>query len=233
MQTQKDFMLIPNLPRFLREGDTIQLTAKVVNLQNETLTGFVSLNITDAISGLQLNIVENNASQPFVTEKGKSAVVSFKMIVPQNVTSINYAMYANAFFSENDDLLTFSDGEGGVIPILSNRLQVIESMPLYINSGQTKKFTFDKLEKYITTSKESENGSLTFEFTPNPIWYVIQSLPYLTEYPYESNEQLFNRWYANTLAAQIANSSPEIKTVFESWKNLSPSAFMSNLKIRS
>ncbi len=230
VQTQKDFMLIPNLPRFLREGDTIQLTAKVVNLQNETLSGFVSLNITDAISGLQLNIVENNASQPFVTEKGKSAVVFFKMIVPQNVTSINYAMYANAFFSENDDLLTFSDGEGGVIPILSNRLQVIESMPLYINSGQTKKFTFDKLEKYITTSKESENGSLTFEFTPNPIWYVIQSLPYLTEYPYESNEQLFNRWYANTLAAQIANSSPEIKTVFESWKNLSPSAFMSNLE---
>ena len=38
------------------------------------------------------------------------------------------------------------------------------------------------------------------------------------EYPYECAEQLFSRFYANSLASHIANSNPKIKKVFDSWK---------------
>jgi len=50
------------------------------------------------------------------------------------------------------------------------------------------------------------------------------------EYPYECSEQVFNRFYANSIAEHIMNSSPKIKAVFDSWKNLTPDALLSNLE---
>ena len=44
------------------------------------------------------------------------------------------------------------------------------------------------------------------------------ALPYLMEYPHQCTEQRFNRLYANSLAAHIANSDPRIRRVFDLWK---------------
>ena len=64
----------------------------------------------------------------------------------------------------------------------------------------------------------------------NPAWYAVQALPYLMEYPYECAEQVFNRYYANALAATIANASPAIKQIFERWKTADTAALLSNLQ---
>ena len=50
------------------------------------------------------------------------------------------------------------------------------------------------------------------------------------EYPYECAEQTWNRYYANSLATFISNSSPRIKQVFEQWKIKDTAALMSNLQ---
>jgi hypothetical protein len=52
-----------------------------------------------------------------------------------------------------------------------------------------------------------------------PAWYAVMALPYLMEHPYESTDQIFNRLYANSLAAYIANSDPKIRRIFDQWKN--------------
>ena len=52
----------------------------------------------------------------------------------------------------------------------------------------------------------------------NPVWYAIQSLPYLMEYPHACSEQMFSKYYANTLASFVANSNPKIQAVFDAWK---------------
>ena len=67
------------------------------------------------------------------------------------------------------------------------------------------------------------------KFTQNPAWYAVQALPYLMEYPYECTEQIFSRFYANSLATNVANAHPKIKTVFERWKNTDVKALQSNL----
>jgi uncharacterized protein YfaS (alpha-2-macroglobulin family) len=69
----------------------------------------------------------------------------------------------------------------------------------------------------------------TLEFTPNPAWLAIQSLPYIMEYPSDCTEQIFSRFYANSLATNVANAHPKIKKVFDSWKNYQPDALKSNL----
>ena len=73
-----------------------------------------------------------------------------------------------------------------------------------------------------------KNHKITLEITSNPAWYAIQSLPYLMEYPYECSEQTFSRYYANTLASHIANSTPRIQEVFNLWKT--SDALVSNLE---
>lgn len=107
---------------------------------------------------------------------------------------------------------------------------VTETMPLPIRAGQTKEFRFEKLMSQSNGSSTIRNQKLTLEFTANPAWYAVQALPYMMEYPYECSEQTFARFYANGIATNIANSTPKIRAVFESWKTQSPDAFLSNLE---
>ncbi|MCS7074425.1 MAG: hypothetical protein NZ108_08165, partial [Bacteroidia bacterium] len=121
----------------------------------------------------------------------------------------------------------FSDGEEATLPVLSDRMLVTETFPLPIRGKTSKKFRFEGLAQ-SRFSSTVRHQNLTLEFTPNPIWYAVQALPYLMEYPYECAEQVFSRYYANTLASYIANSNPKIKQVFDQWKNTD--ALLSNLQ---
>src|SRR5690606_22877745 len=103
------------------------------------------------------------------------------------------------------------------LPVLSNRMLVTETLPMWIRSNETKTFTLDKLK--TNTSTTLKNHKLILEITSNPAWYAVQALPYLMEYPYDCNEQTFSRYYANALASHIANSNPRIQEVFNQWKN--------------
>ncbi len=95
----------------------------------------------------------------------------------------------------------FSDGEQNALPVLTNRMLVTETLPMWIRSNQTKTFTLDKLKN--NTSSSLKHHNLTLEMTSNPAWYAVQALPYLMEFPYECNEQIFSRYYANALAIKL------------------------------
>lgn len=219
--TQKDLMVIPNPPRFFRQGDEMAFAAKVVNLSDRTLEGEASIEFFNAITMQPIDILqEEDATMSFTVSKGNSASLSWNIRIPDTEDVITYRIIARA--------RNFSDGEEMAIPVLSNRMMVTETMPMPVNGGETKEFTFEKLVKQ--ESKTSRNFKLTLEFTSNPAWYAIQALPYLMEYPYECSEQVFSRFYANSIASHIANSNPKIRRVFESWKNLTPDALLSNLE---
>jgi hypothetical protein len=111
----------------------------------------------------------------------------------------------------------YSDGEENAVPVLTNRMLVTETMPLPMRGTGTKNFSFDKLLR-SGSSETLQHFALTLEYTSNPAWYAVQALPYLMEYPYECAEQTWNRYYANSLATYIANSTPKIKQVFEKWR---------------
>ncbi|MBS1512558.1 MAG: alpha-2-macroglobulin [Bacteroidetes bacterium] len=222
--TQKPLMVQPNAPRFLREGDRMEFSAKIVNLSDSEITGIAQLELIDAatntpVDGWFKNVFPN---QYFTVAAGQSAAVKFPMEVPFNFnSSMSYRIVAKAG--------NFSDGEEMAIPVLTNRTLVTESLPLHLKAGESKKtFQFSKLLK--SPPSEGFGEALTVEYTSNPIWTAIQSLPYLMEFPHECAEQTFNRYYANALAAYISNSNPKIKTVFEKWKSTDTSALQSNLE---
>ncbi|MEP7238183.1 MAG: alpha-2-macroglobulin family protein, partial [Ferruginibacter sp.] len=222
--TQKPLMVQPNAPRFMREGDNMEFSAKIVNLGEKEVTGIATLELIDAATNKPVDGWFKNVfpSQYFTVAAGQSAAVKFPMEIPFNFNSaMTYRIVAKAG--------EFSDGEEMAIPILTNRMLVTESMPLNLRNQTTKTFKFDKLLN-SAGSTTITNHALTVEYTSNPAWYAVQALPYLMEYPYECAEQTFNRYYANTLASYISRSMPKLKTIFERWKNVDTAALMSNLQ---
>ena len=143
-----------------------------------------------------------------------SVLVKFPMEIPYQ---FNSAMVYRIKAIAKDG--SFSDGEEMALPVLTNRTLVTESLPLNLRNTSNKNFTFSKLLN-ANVSGTLTHQSLTVEFTSNPAWYAIQSLPYLMEYPYECAEQTFNRYYANSLAAFIAGSMPKIKAVKHGCPNI-------------
>ncbi len=221
--TQKELSIMPNVPRFFRQGDTLFFSAKISNLTDKTLKGNVKIEFYDQITGKKINILTSKQSetQKFAVEKQESIPIRWEIAIPENAQLITYKIIAKAG--------NFSDGEQKTIPVLSNRMLITETMPLAVGPNQTKNFTMQKLLN-AQHSKTLKNYRLTLEYTSNPAWYAIEALPYLIEYPYECNEQTFSRIYANTLAAYILNSSPKIKDVFNTWAKYQPSALNSNLQ---
>lgn len=222
--TQKELMVVPNAPRFFREGDNINFTAKISNLTNKDLSGVAELEFFDAITMKPVLLYNSSVSKsiPFSASKEKSCMVDWSLSIPEGLGAITYKITAKSN--------QHSDGEEMVVPVLTNRMLVTESLPLPINGKQTKAFTFNKFLSQNNGSKTLRNHNLTLEFTSNPAWYAIQALPYLMEYPYECSEQTFSRFYANSLASHIANSNPKTKAVFDSWKTQTPEALLSNLE---
>ena len=220
--TQKDLMVVPNAPRFLREGDKITISAKISNISKENLEGRVQLDLIDPLTEKSMNdaFKLKVVQLPFSAEMGKSTVVSWSIEVPYSVSAVKYKIVAGAG--------NFSDGEENVLPILSNRMLVTESMPMPVRGEQSKTFKFEKL--LSNKSKTLKHHRYTLEFTSNPAWYAIQAMPYMMEYPYECAEQTFTRYYSNAIASHIMNSNPKIKKVIDQWGQTSPDAFLSNLQ---
>ena len=46
--TQKELMVQPNAPRFLREGDRMEFSAKIVNLSDKEVSGQAELQLLNA-----------------------------------------------------------------------------------------------------------------------------------------------------------------------------------------
>lgn len=224
--TQKDLMVQPNPPRFLREGDQMSLSSKVVNLSDKEITGIATLQLFDAATNEPMDGWFKNAvpQQYFTIAAGQSQAIQFPLEIPYQY---NKALTWRIVAQTKDG--TLSDGEENILPVLTNRMLVTETLPLNMRGSGTKNFRFDKL----INSAQSETlttQSLTIEYTSNPAWYAVQALPYMMEYPYECAEQTWNRYYANSLATLIANSSPKIKQVFEQWKTEDTAALLSNLQ---
>ncbi len=208
--TQKTLMVQANAPRFIREGDKMEFSGKVVNLSDKELSGQVTLELIDAVTGSSVDGWFQNVFpvQYFTAAAGQSTAIKFPIQVPFSFNkTLSWRLIARAD--------KYSDGEENMLPVLTNRQLVTESLPILITKDTTQSFRFEKLLQANSPSLTHEGISINY--TANPIWEAIRALPYLMEYPYECVEQTFNRFYANALGTYIVNRDPKIKKVFEAW----------------
>lgn len=222
----KELMVMPNVPRFVRQGDMLMFSARVTNFSDKEQKVRISLNFFDPISNKKLNLFVTRmpTGKELNLNSGESSKVSWQIAIPDNINMMAYRIAASS--------KTFFDGEERVIPVLTNRVLVTETMPMYVKAHGNKKYTFTRLINQGKTTSLStlKNFRYTLEFTSNPAWYAIQSLPYLSKPQNESALSIYRAWFANALSGWIVNSTPKIKAVFDSWKINSPDAFLSALQ---
>ncbi len=225
--TRKDLMVMPNAPRFIRQGDKLVFSAKVVNLSAQDMKAMVRIELFDGITMKSLDsLVSGPSRQEISIPRGESTGIFWNILIPENpsLSLLQYRVIAESG--------AFSDGEEKIIPILPNRMMVTETLPLPVRDKGTFDFSFDKLIA-SSAGKTLKNYRLTLEFASNPAWYAVQALPALNEKEFEDAYSTFGAFYANCIASHIINSDPKIKAVFESWKNLLPDALLSSLEKNS
>ncbi|RZJ26202.1 MAG: alpha-2-macroglobulin, partial [Flavobacterium sp.] len=172
--TQKDLMITPNFPRFFREKDSITISCKISNLTAAAKSGSAILQLSDAVTMLSVDAAAMNAEniRQFNVPAFKSATVSWKIAIPEAIQGMQYKIAAKSG--------NFSDGEENIIPVLANDILVTESIPIWVRDKSKKQYTFENLRS--SSSPTLRNHQLTLEYTSNPTWFAIESLPYLMEY---------------------------------------------------
>jgi hypothetical protein len=200
----KDFMLQPNLPRFLRVADLSTLSATVFNLTNKSVSAVVRCELFDPETEQVVMTTKVNTN---VSANG-SQTVTFPY-----TASDKYPVLACRMTADGGN---FSDGEQNFLPVLPDKQLVTMTVPFVLtHSGDTNV----SLESLKALSKgDSKLQSLTVEFTNNPSWYAIQALPDVAAPQTDNAYSWAAAYYAQTLAAQIANSTPRIRSVIDSWQ---------------
>ena len=202
--TQKDFMLQPNMPRFVRMGDQVNIAAVVANLTEEPVDGKVVFTLFDPVTDKAIA----TQTKTFKVEGKANAAVSFGFDVTEAYHLLGVRMVADGG--------KFSDGEQHVLPVLSNKQYVTETLAMPIRGNQTREFTTETLFNHQHPSATQKQ--LTVEFTGNPAWYAVQALPEISEPTSDNAIAWASAFYGNMLASYIANSQPRIYQVFNRWK---------------
>ncbi|MDQ3142879.1 MAG: MG2 domain-containing protein [Bacteroidota bacterium] len=202
--TQKPIQIKPFYPRFFRQGDAININATISNLTEASQKVDVKLEIVDPISNqiISSEFMPTESTKSVQVSAQASEGVSFKIRIPNQETRALLIRFI-ALGSNH------TDGEEMIIPVVSNTKLVTETMPLAIKSKESREYKFSALDRMFA-SKTAIPHQFTLELTSHPVWYAIQSLPYLIEYPHDCSEQLMSRIFANTLGTSVLKKYPKV-----------------------
>ena len=189
--TSKPLMVQPNMPRFLRSGDSLSLMAKVVvneevRIKNEELPVEVDFLLTDAATG---DTLCHHTEHVQVKD---AAQVVFDIEVPQNVYVATYRIVAHT-----DGM---SDGEQGQVPVVTNRQAVTVSQALYINGAGEMHFS---MPEWLVRSESREPLLVGAEVVGNPIWLAVKCMPYLSDLENPSATYLASQLHTGSLGKSI------------------------------
>ncbi len=198
--TCKPLMIRPNLPRFLRCEDQTEIKAIISNLSDSLQQGTATLELLHP--GTNEIILRREDS--FKINARQNSPVSFTFKVPNQ-----HDLVICRIIAKGSD---FNDGEQQYLPILSNKISVNTTLPIFVNTAG--KHTFVLKEKNMN----SQNYRLTLEMTANPTWYAIQALPTLQQPAHENAIDLAAAYYVNAIASYIVNANPVIADAISQWK---------------
>lgn len=200
---KKDFMVQPNMPRFVRMGDYTTISSRIINTTKKALKGKVTMLLLDP-----------------ETEKPVYTQTKMFSVLADSMQTVAFGFQAKETMPDllickivaSDGLV--SDGEQHYLPVLTAQEQVMHALPFVLNQAGKKQIDVAKLfpkELNATAAKPQ----LTVEYTENPSWMVLQALH---EYAHPVDECAICQsiaYYALGLGRYIVNASDAVKRVAE------------------
>lgn len=196
----KNIMVMPNVPRFVRQGDESTITARVVNTTDKPLSAVVRMQILDPTTE---NIVYTQTLKTKIDANGTTAA-TFSYRPQTDATLLVCRITAEGG--------GHSDGEQHYLPVLSDKELAMNTIPFTISKGKTDFNVGDLFPQGASDKK------LTIEYTANPSWLMIQALPHVSAINNKDAVSISTAYYANALGRHIMNLSPAIKKTVAIWK---------------
>lgn len=199
----KEFMLQPNLPRFVRVGDKAHIATALVNLSYRSVKGVVRMELFNP----ETEKVLYTQRQKFTVAAGETGHVDFAFDVTDRCEVLACRLVADGD--------TFSDGEQSYLPVLTHRQWVTETMPFNFTEAGTHTLSLETL--FNQRSRTASAQRLTVELTGQPAWYAVQALPAVADPQNEDALSWATAYYAHALATHIVQAYPRIQEVFRRW----------------
>ena len=227
VRTVKELMVRPYLPRFLREGDLVDLAVVVNNAGATTLHGQLDFEILEPTDEGSLNAEFGLAPAAtkgvaFSVPAGAGTRLLFPVTVPPRVGTVAFKVTARAG--------EFSDGELRPLPVLPGRMHLSQSRFVTLRDADRREMSFAELVGAADPSRIDEQLVVTLD--AQLFYSVLQALPYLVQYPYECTEQTLNRFLSTGIVsslyerypavAEMAKKLSERETRLETWDQVDP-----------
>ena len=221
----KEVMVQPNVPRFVRVGDKVQISARISNSGERVAKGTAMMELVDP----ETDKVVVRQKKSVAVEAGTTTSVVFDFAPEENYQLLICRITASG--------KTFSDGEQHYLPVLPDKERITVSHSFVMNEAGTKELVLGVQDFRSVGVKEcrSEDNSnannlstcqlvnsstkkVTLEYTNNPSWLIVQAMPSLATPRTDNAIDLATAVYVNVLGKKLMNSNPRIKTAVDQWR---------------
>ena len=214
---QKTVMVQPNVPRFVRKGDKVSISARLFNTSEKDVTGTARLSLLNPEDEKKVY----HQTVKYNVKKGETSAVSFTFDMDK---------------IDNDGLLIcrvvasgrgYSDGEQHYLAVMPDR-ELVTNTKAFTWDGAGE-HTIDLKQMFVVNDKDNK---LTVEYTDNPAWLILQTLPIIAETNENNALSLAAAYYAGSLGRNIVESVPDFKRVLDLWRQESgdETSLMSSLQ---
>ena len=194
----KDLILTLQTPRFLREGDKIELVTMLVNNTNRILETDVSLHLTFNEEKAQNLFKLDKTEQRISIAPKEQRIITWKLEAPSEIGTIKISAVARS-----GSLL---DGEEKVLPLLPSRQRLVESDTISLKEG-INKLSLENLLKDKTL--QLETAQLTI--APSLIMPALNAMPLLVEYQSPTLTSKLINYYPLAVLNKLYTTYPEFK----------------------
>ena len=206
VETAKELMVRPYLPRFLREGDAAELKVAVQDAGKGPLAGRVHLAIVDPESKEDLSaafgLPAGGAEADFAVRPGEGTTLTFPVVTPRGPRPVAFRVEARAG--------ALSDGELRPLPVLPSRIELAQSRFVALSGRERRELVFDDMTKPDPTRIDE---SLVVTVDGQLFYAMLDALPYLVDYPYECTEQTLNRFVSSGILGSLFDRYPAVATM--------------------
>ena len=220
---RKELMTEIAAPRFLRHGDVCAISVTIRNISDDFRCGTLRFTLSDAATGRRIQGEE----QRFELQAGASQTVNFDVaadlmkmgisadsIDTSDVLSEAMAQLlvkAVAVTDADAEGRRFSDGEQRAIPLLSGRVMVETAVPFTLQGSGAQTIDVGRLELKRRMREDALcKPEVSVEYTDNPLWSVVRTVPNLLNEETLSANGLALRLYIVGIARFLTEKLPEV-----------------------
>lgn len=192
IEAYKDFSVRPNVPRFLREGDSVRISTTVSNGSKVAQRGLFTLELFEPKTKRTLCSREETFDLP----AGNTTDIVLPVSGYEGLDSVGLRVIARG--------KTSSDGEQHLVPVITDQEEMTESLAFNISRQGRHEIALDSL--FPQNGFVPERGRFDLRIESNPLYLALSALPDLGYLKGSSALDAAAALYAQSVALEVSHA---------------------------